>query len=64
MNPKLADLRVLARAEVGDNLAKDADRVGVVLGQVVGDPGDLGVHPGAAEIFGGDLLARNSGLRR
>ena len=35
----------------------DPQRVRVVVGQVVGDAGDLGVQVAAAELLGGDDLA-------
>ena len=42
--------------DVGQDLARDAQRVAIVFGQVVAQSGDRGVHLGAAELLlGGDL---------
>ena len=48
----------LAPVEAGDDAAAEADRVVLVGGEVVGEPGDSGVHLGAAERLVVGLLAR------
>ncbi len=46
-------------------LAQRADRVGIVLGEAVREPGHRGVHEGATEFFfGGDLAGRGLEQRR
>ena len=46
-----------ARAERGDDVADDAQRVRVVVGEVVGDAGDARVQVAAAQLLGRDDLA-------
>ena len=48
----------LAPVEVAHDLAADADAVELVGGEVVGEPGDVGVHARAAELLVARLLAR------
>jgi hypothetical protein len=43
--------------EIADRLARDLERVLLVLGEVVGDAGDARVHVGPAELLGGHDLA-------
>ena len=43
--------------EVADDLAGDAQRMLVVVGVVVGNAGDAGVHVGAAQLLGRHVLA-------
>ena len=47
----------LAPVEPGDDLPAEAERVALVVGEVVGQPGDAGVHLGAAERLVVGLLA-------
>ncbi len=42
-----------------DDAPHDDERVGVVVGEMVGDPASAGVHVTTAEVFGGDYLARS-----
>src|SRR6185312_10940838 len=47
----------LDAVEVGDDVARDRERMRVVLGEMVGDAGYRGVHVGAAERLGIDDFA-------
>ena len=47
----------LRAVEVGDDAARDVERVGVVLGQVVGDAREPGVNIAAAQVLGAHHLA-------
>ena len=47
----------LDAVEIADDAARDAERMVIVKGIVVGDPGDPAVHFGAAQFLGGDDLA-------
>ena len=44
--------------QIADDAARDAQCVGVVFGQVIGDAAGAGVQLGAAQILGADHLAR------
>ena len=48
---------VLLAVEVGDDVARDRQRVRVVLGEVIGHAGNRRVHVRAAERFGVDHFA-------
>ena len=48
---------VLRAVEVADQVARDLQRMAVVLGEVVGHAGNAGVHVGAAQRFGIDHFA-------
>ena len=49
--------QMLAAVEVRDDVARDRERMRVVLGEMIGDAGDRRVHVGAAERFGVDDFA-------
>ncbi len=51
--------------QIGHDVARDAQRIAVVLGEIVAKPGNAGVHLGAAEFFfGGDFAGRGLQERR
>ena len=51
--------------QVGHDVARDAQRIAVVLGEIVAEPGNSGVHLGATEfLFGADLAGRSLQQRR
>ena len=54
-----------SQSRLRHDLARDPQRVAVVFGEVVAEPGDRGVHLGAAEFFfGRDLAGRGFQQRR
>ena len=51
--------------QIGHDVARDAQRIAVVFGEIIAEPGDRGVHLGAAEFFlGRDLAGRGLQQRR
>ena len=51
--------------QLGHDVARDAQRVAVVLGEVIAEPGNAGMHLGAAELFfGRDFSSRRLEQRR
>ena len=53
-----ASRRLDAAFRCDDDPAHDARAHGVVVGEMIGNAGDAGVHVGAAELFGGHDFAR------
>ena len=47
----------LLGVQIADDAAAQFQRMAIVLGQIIGDAGFLGVHVGAAELFGADHFA-------
>ena len=59
------DRQLLVPRQLGHDLAGEAHAVGIVLGQIFAEPGDRGVHFGAAELLiPGDLAGGGAQQRR